>query len=85
MLRENGCPWLTPIILATWDAEIRRILVQDQLGQIVCETPSPKQPEQNGLQVWLKQTPILRKKKFFNVCISKTTIKKKKDKRQTTE
>jgi hypothetical protein len=31
-----------PIIPATWEAEIRRILVQGQAGQIVCETPISK-------------------------------------------
>jgi hypothetical protein len=29
------CPWLTPVILATWEAEIRRIEIQSQPGQIV--------------------------------------------------
>jgi hypothetical protein len=38
-----------------WEAEIRRIKVQDQPKQIVPETLSPKQPEQNGLEVWFKQ------------------------------
>jgi hypothetical protein len=32
--------WLTPIILATLEAEIRKILVQGQLRQKVSETPS---------------------------------------------
>jgi hypothetical protein len=32
------CQWLTPVILATEEADIRRIVVQVQLGQIVCET-----------------------------------------------
>jgi hypothetical protein len=31
-----------PIILATWEAEIERIAVGGQPGQIVEETPSPK-------------------------------------------
>jgi hypothetical protein len=34
--------WLMPIILATWEAEIERIEVPGQPGQIVCKTPSPK-------------------------------------------
>jgi hypothetical protein len=33
---------LMPVILATWEAEIRRITVQGQLGQIILEIPSPK-------------------------------------------
>jgi hypothetical protein len=34
--------WLIPIILATWEAELGRIKVQGQLGQILQETLSPK-------------------------------------------
>jgi hypothetical protein len=34
--------WLTPIILTNWEAEIGRIMVQGQPGQIVLKTPSPK-------------------------------------------
>jgi hypothetical protein len=30
------------LILATVEAEIRRIMVQGQPGEIVCETPFPK-------------------------------------------
>jgi hypothetical protein len=37
------CQWLTPIILATQEAEIRRILVQSQAGQIV-QDPVLKKP-----------------------------------------
>jgi hypothetical protein len=36
--------WLRPIILATQEAEIRRIAVQSQPGQIVYKTLSRKKP-----------------------------------------
>jgi hypothetical protein len=35
-------PWLTLVILATWEAEIRRIMAQGQPWQIFLETSSPK-------------------------------------------
>jgi hypothetical protein len=31
-----------PVILATWEAEIRRIMVQGQSGKIAYKTSSPK-------------------------------------------
>jgi hypothetical protein len=37
---SGGRQWLTPVILATQEAEIRRIEAQSQPGQIVCETLS---------------------------------------------
>jgi hypothetical protein len=37
-----GYWWLTPVILATQEAEIRRIMVRSQPGQIVCEILSQK-------------------------------------------
>jgi hypothetical protein len=39
--------WLTPIILVTWEAEIRKITVQRQHGQIVSDTLSQKNPITN--------------------------------------
>jgi hypothetical protein len=43
-LKKNGFlprhQWLTPVILATQESEIRRIVVRSQLGQIVCKTLS---------------------------------------------
>jgi hypothetical protein len=34
--------WLTPIILAIWEAEIRKTVIRDQPRKIVHKTPSPK-------------------------------------------
>jgi hypothetical protein len=34
------CQWLTPVILATQEAELRRIMFQSQPRQIACETLS---------------------------------------------
>jgi hypothetical protein len=40
-LSQNvGVQWLTAVIPATQEAEIRRITIQDQLRQKVTETPS---------------------------------------------
>jgi hypothetical protein len=45
--------WLMPVIPATQEAEIRRIVVLSQLRQIVCEILSQKNPSQkwSGLVV----------------------------------
>jgi hypothetical protein len=45
---EARCWWLTPVIPATWEAEIRRIEVQDQPRKIAQESPSPKPSEKHG-------------------------------------
>jgi hypothetical protein len=47
--------WLTPVIPATSEAEIRRIVVQGQPGQIVHEALSQKNPTKTGLAEWLKR------------------------------
>jgi hypothetical protein len=46
--KEIGCRWLTPIILATEEAEIRRIVDGSQPGQIVFETLSWKNITKKG-------------------------------------
>jgi hypothetical protein len=45
---------LTPIILATQEAEIRRIVVQSQLWKIIHETQLKKTLHKHGLVEWLK-------------------------------
>jgi hypothetical protein len=41
-LKEARHQWLTPVILATQEAEIRRIAVQSQSRQIVLKDPISK-------------------------------------------
>jgi hypothetical protein len=44
MKAEARCQWLTPVILASQEAEIRRITVRSQPGQIVLGDPISKIP-----------------------------------------
>jgi hypothetical protein len=41
-MKITGHWWLRHVILATWEAEIRRIEVRGHPGKIVHEIPSPK-------------------------------------------
>jgi hypothetical protein len=44
-----GRQWLTPVILATWEVQIRRIRVQGQFRQRVHESPSQPMSGHDGL------------------------------------
>jgi hypothetical protein len=59
---KAGCWWLTSIILATQEAQIRRTVVQNQSGQIVCKTLSQKKKSQKGAGGAV-QAPLWQKKK----------------------
>jgi hypothetical protein len=48
-IQEAGCWWLTPVILATQEAGIRKTAVQSQPRQIVHETLSQKKHHKKGL------------------------------------
>jgi hypothetical protein len=58
-----------PVILATQEAEIRRIVVQSQPGEIVHEPLSQKPFTKVGLVEWLKvnQAPVLHPPKINRV------------------
>jgi hypothetical protein len=62
--------WLTPVILATQEAEISKIAVRSQPLQIVFKTLSRKYPSQKGLVEWLKVKAL---------SSSPSTAKKKKE------
>jgi hypothetical protein len=45
-----------PVILATWEAEIRRVMVQDQPEQKVHETPSQSTAGYRGMHLSSQST-----------------------------
>jgi hypothetical protein len=45
--KKGGRQWLTPVILAAQEAEIRRIMVGSQSKQIIPETLSQKNKKQS--------------------------------------
>jgi hypothetical protein len=49
--RWVGCRRLTPLIPATWEAEIWTITFRDQLGQKGCETPSQPIASYSGIHL----------------------------------
>jgi hypothetical protein len=56
------------IRLATWEAEIGKILIPGQLRQKVKRPHLQKQVEENKLEMWLKQESIC----FVRVCLAST-------------
>jgi hypothetical protein len=54
-----GHQWLKPIILASWEAEIKRIMVQDQPANSSWDSISENnQSKKNGIGMCLKQSSI---------------------------
>jgi hypothetical protein len=53
-VKLTRCWWSTPIILATWEAEIRKV-IQGQPGEIACESPISKITKAKWTEMWLKQ------------------------------
>jgi hypothetical protein len=80
-ISSAGCQWLTPIILATQEAEIRRIVVQSQPRQTVRETYLEKLFTKIGLVEWLKvkalssSTSTTKKNKIKTISFRRTVLK----------
>jgi hypothetical protein len=51
---RDECWWLTPVILATQETEIRRITARSQPAEIVLRTYLEKTLHKTGLVEWLK-------------------------------
>jgi hypothetical protein len=69
-----GHQWLTSVILATQETEIRRIVVESQPGQIICKilsqkTPLPKKGWWSGSRCRPEFKPQYSKKKYSNVAL----------------
>jgi hypothetical protein len=64
----DGRWWLSPIILATQEAEIRRITIQSQPGQIVFNTPISKITRANwsGAVAYVVECLLCKCLKFLN-------------------
>jgi hypothetical protein len=73
---SQGSWWLTPVILATQETEIRRIKALSQFWQIVGEALSQKHPTQNkadGVAQVVEQLPS----KYETLSSNPSTTKKK--------
>jgi hypothetical protein len=82
---EAGCWWLTAVILATQKVEVgrRRILVQSQSGQIVCENLSQKHPTQKRAGAVVHRIELLpSKREALSSNPSNTKKKKKKERKE---
>jgi hypothetical protein len=62
-MKVAGCQWLMPIIVATQEAEFRRIVVKSQPGQIVRKTSSQKRAGRVAQGVVSEFKPQYHKKK----------------------
>jgi hypothetical protein len=68
-----GHQWLMPIILATQETEIKRIMVRSQPRQIVHKPLSRKYPSQKGLAEWLKVKALISSPRTANKQTNKQT------------
>jgi hypothetical protein len=79
LLVAGPCRWLTPVILVTQEADIRRITVRSQPRQIVHKTlfwkhPSQKKGWWSGSRCRPRvQVPVLQKKKKELLLVSSST------------
>jgi hypothetical protein len=80
MIKSAWSQWLMPVIVATQEGDIRRIVVRSQPRQIVCRLLPRTYPIQKGLLGWVKwysafiasmkswvQIPVSREKKWSQV------------------
>jgi hypothetical protein len=70
--------WLMPVILATWEAEIRRITVKANLGKQFIRPYLGKTEHKTGMVEWLKWRNLSSK-----LSSNPSTTQKKKKERKT--
>jgi hypothetical protein len=76
--------WLTPIILATQEAEIKRLLIRSQPGKIVCETLSQQYPtlKRDGRLAQVVEPLLSRQFSVQTHSTTKTKKERKKDRKK---